>query len=248
MYAFIDSIAVIPAIYETIIFSVIFVLLVLIYARYRVKRNELSRLLFWIFMNYALAILFSLFGKIITAVYGTTFLFFDPITVAFLGRIYASRFAFAFIIIGTWLTYTFGLRIFVEKANRGQRIIYVVYTIFTLVFTLVVYDPLNPVYTVISFVLILLLFILVYLPFLVKMLEKGKRITEKIYRRAFYSLSIMALCFICIFTSFLIDQLLLMFIYTRFSIFYYLAWAFVIGANLSAYLGYIKPKSKSQIE
>ena len=78
--------------------------------------------------------------------------------------------------------------------------------------------------------------------------EAYRAVREPIYRRAFPSLTIMAISFMLIFLNLLIDRIfILVFEIPGFTIFYYLAWAFTIVGIVSAYFGYIRPEiSKKQ--
>jgi hypothetical protein len=56
----------------------------------------------------------------------------------------------------------------------------------------------------------------------------------------------MAFCFMMIFGFFLIDRILQLFGYSRWTIFYYLAWASELIGVLGAYLGYVRPKASEK--
>ena len=65
------------------------------------------------------------------------------------------------------------------------------------------------------------------------------------YKKAFLSLALMSLSFILVLVMFLIDRILILFGDPGFTIFYFMAWIFVLIGFLEAYLGYIKSKSKT---
>ncbi|MHA1192591.1 MAG: hypothetical protein ACTSP9_09890 [Promethearchaeota archaeon] len=54
----------------------------------------------------------------------------------------------------------------------------------------------------------------------------------------------MAIFFILVPFNFLVDRLLILFGGPGFSLFYFLAWIFVIFAMIASYFGYIRPKAK----
>ncbi len=85
---------------------------------------------------------------------------------------------------------------------------------------------------------------MIYLVFMYRMLEAFKHVERPIFRKAFFSLAIMAVCLIMIFVCFLIDRILILIMeIPGFTFFYYLTWAFTIIGILCAYLGYIRPEA-----
>ena len=71
----------------------------------------------------------------------------------------------------------------------------------------------------------------------------SKSVDDPTYKRAFQALAFMSLCLVLVMLMFLIDRIIILLGNPEFTIFYFLAWIFVILAFLGAYLGYIRPKS-----
>ena len=98
--------------------------------------------------------------------------------------------------------------------------------------------------SLIAFLLTLIFMAMIYLVFMYRTLVAYKLVERPIFRKAFLSLAIMAICFILIFVCFLIDRILILLLdIPGFTLFYYLAWAFTILGILCAYLGYIRPEA-----
>jgi phage-related holin len=88
---------------------------------------------------------------------------------------------------------------------------------------------------------------LIYIPFMVKSLNAYKSVENPKYKKAFMSLAIMSLSLILVLVNQLIDRLFMIFLgIAGYTIFYFLAWACAIIAALSAYLGYIRPKTREE--
>ena len=84
---------------------------------------------------------------------------------------------------------------------------------------------------------------MVYIPFMMSSLTTSKSVDDPIYKKAFQALAIMSLFLVLVMVMFLFDRIMILLGSPGFTIFYFLAWIFVVLAFLAAYLGYIRPKS-----
>ncbi len=85
---------------------------------------------------------------------------------------------------------------------------------------------------------------MVYAPFLKRALQAYRGLPE--FSQAFLSLAIMSISFMLIFLNFAIDRVLIFLGSPGFTVFYFLAWSFVIVGIFGAYFGYIRPKSSEE--
>ncbi len=156
----VDPIAIIPAIYELCIFSLAIILTTLVFIRYREKKNDLSRMLFLCNLAFTLAILCSIFGKLVTIFYGTDLSLLDPFPREILGRTRASRFSFGFVGIAGLYAILFRYWVFDKSPNKKIMKGEIAYGIFAILFTIFVFDLNNAIYTIVSFTLIIILMIM----------------------------------------------------------------------------------------
>ena len=236
--------------FETFIILVALILLVLILMKFYEKKHQLTLYLFLIFLNYVFAIIFSWLSKIIVLYSGIDYVYNtilpDPGTLLswLLLRITDFRISFVFMSISIYLSYIFKVKIFAKGYNKALRIIITIYAIITAGFALFVYQRGNTLYDVFAFLFVFIFMALIYIPFFIRSFQSYKDTDNKVFKTAFLSLAIMAIFFILVPLSFLIDRILILAGSPGFSLFYFLAWIFVIIAILGAYFGYIRPKSE----
>jgi hypothetical protein len=201
-----------------------------------------------VFFFYSLAILFSLISKIFVVL--RLDLIIDPYSP--LGwiffRILSFRVSEFLVCIAIFLSYIFKVKIFQEDYNQMQKYVVIIFGSFTAFYNLVIYEPIHGFTSVlldaIAFLLTLIFMSMIYIAFMYRSIEAYRGVKEPVYRKAFLSLSLMAICYMLIFLNFLIDRIfILIFEIPGFTIFYYLAWAFAIIGIVCAYLGYIKPEA-----
>jgi hypothetical protein len=237
----------IGAIYEAIVLFIAIVLLILIVLKYLEKKHELTFYLVIVFLFYTIAIMFSLISKICVVL--KLDLVVDPYSP--LGwiffRILSFRVSEFLVCIALFLSYVFKVKIFQKNYNKIQKYIVIIFGSFTAFYDLVIYEPksgfLAVLFDAIAFLLTLVFMSMIYIAFLYRSIEAYRSVREPIYKKAFLSLTIMALSFMLIFLNFLIDRIfILVFNIPGFTIFYYLAWAFAIIGIISAYYGYIRPE------
>ena len=238
--------------YEFLIVVIAALLLLLILKKYLIKRHNLTLILFYIFLMWEIAIIFSFLSKVIYLYSGFSYTYDrsvpDPGTPLswIILRIYEYRISFIFVIIGVLLSYILKVKVFEEDYNKTQRIFVYGYASFTAFFSLVVFQKGNYLFDVILFGLILIFIALIYILFMLNSIKAYRSVDNPSYKKGFLSLSFMALCFTLVFISFLIDRTLIFLGSFGFTFFYFMGWAFVILGFLGAYLGYINPKSKEE--
>jgi len=235
-------------IYESFVFFIALILLTLVILKYFEKRHELTRILMGVFFFYSLAILFSLISKIFVVL--RLDLIIDPYSP--LGwiffRILSFRVSEFLVCIAIFLSYIFKVKIFQDDYKQIQKYVVIIFGSFTAFYNLVIYEPKHGFTSVLldatAFLLTLIFMSMIYLAFMYRSIEAYRGVKEPVYRKAFLSLSLMAICYMLIFLNFLIDRIfILIFEIPGFTIFYYLAWAFAIIGIVCAYLGYIKPEA-----
>ena len=236
-------------VYETIIIIVTGILLVLILKKYYEKKHKLTFLLFLIFLNWFLGIIFSWLSKVIELYSGIPWLEDsttpEPGTIQsfFLLRISYFRISFLFVTIGILLTYILEVKLF-EKGYTRKKYFAILFGIFTAIYVFFVYIRGFLLLDVLAFLFVAIYMLVIYLSFAIKTIQAFRAIKEKNYKKGFLSLSIMSICLILVFVMFLVDRILIFLGNIGFTIFYFMAWTFAVIAILCAYLGYIKPKSK----
>ncbi|MBA7516472.1 hypothetical protein ES705_08520 [subsurface metagenome] len=238
-------------VFETFIILVALIFLVLILMKFYEKKHQLTLYLFLIFLSYIIAIVFSWLSKIFALYSGIDYVEYntilpDPGTPLswILLRIVDFRISFVFLSIGIYLSYIFKVKVFGKGYNKVLRIVITLYAIITAGFALFVYQRGYTLYDVFAFLFIFIFMALIYIPFFIESFQSFKDTDNKVFKTAFLSLAIMAIFFILVPLSFLIDRILILAGGPGFSLFYFLAWIFVIFAILGAYFGYIRPKSE----
>ncbi|MHA1991987.1 MAG: hypothetical protein ACW98A_13535 [Candidatus Hodarchaeales archaeon] len=232
-------------IFELFIIICAAVLLILIFKKYLIKRHNLTRLLFIIFINYFIAILFSLISKIFM-VLQINMIQDGSITTWFYNIIVDFRLSELFVTFAIFLSYVLKVNVFEKGYNAMQRIIVIIYGIFSCIYVLFIYVSGNTLLDIIAFLIVFIYMVMVYTPFLRRAIESYRGVEEKIYRQAFLSLAIMSVCFMLIFLNFAIDRLFIFLGSPGFTIFYFLAWIFAIAGIFGAYYGYIRPRTSEE--
>ena len=242
----------IGVIFELIIIIIGFLLLSLILKKYYEKRHKLTFLLFIIFLNFVISIIFSWLSKVLRFFSGLEYLSNpntpDPGTIAswFLLRIVDFRFTFLFVSIATIFTYQLYIELF-EKQNFVQKIIVYIYEAFTVFYLMFIYQKGNALLLILAFLFTCIYSFMISIPFMVNCIKTRKSVNEKSYKNAFLSLIVMSICTLLVLVCQLIDRLFIIFFKSPgYTLFYFLAWIFAIIGIYAAYLGYIKPKSRVQ--
>ena len=238
--------------YETIIIVVASILLILIFKKYSEKKHRLTLYLFVIFINFLAAIIFSWLSKLLVFYSGIEYVYNsavqppnDPLSWIIL-RIIDFRISFIFITIAVFFSYILRVGVFEKGYNPIYKVIVIIFGIWTVFYTLIIYVRGNTLFDVFAFLFVFIYMSMIYFPFMIQSYKLYKSVDEKIYKNAFLSLSVMSLFFILVLLGFLLDRVLILLGSPGFTIFYFLAWSFVIIGMLGAYLGYISPKSKEK--
>lgn len=247
--ALFQSLIFIGFLFETFIIIFSAILLILILQRYFIKHHKLTLYLFLIFLSWLLAIIFSWLSKVLELYSNIPYLAIgstsDPGTLEswIILRIVAFRISFVFVTIGTILSYLLKVNAFDKEFNKTQSMVVYAFGFFTVFYSFVVYQRGTIIFDVFAFLFVLILIAIVYLPFMISAYTTSKSVNDPTYKRAFQTLAFMSLCLVLVMLMFLIDRILMLLGNPGFTIFYFLAWIFVILAFLGAYLGYIRPKS-----
>ena len=238
-------------IFEVVIICIGFVMLILIFRKYLEKRHRLTLYLFTIFLCFTIAIIFSCLSKVLRLYSGLDYLtnpsVADPGTIEswFFLRIVAFRISFVFVTIAILFSYILKINLFEKEANKVHKKIVFIYAGVTIIYMLVVYIKGNMLLDLLTFSIIALFMGVINFAFMLRCLEAYRNVEDPTFRRAFLSLSIMALCYMLIFVFQIIDRILMMTLnIIGYTIFYYLGWIIAIVTIICAYLGYIRPKSK----
>jgi hypothetical protein len=220
-------------------------LLIHIYFRLRIKKTKVVQLLFWVFSFFTLAMIMNTIGTILyRIIYEGTYPT-GPFSFV-IERLLAPRFSLFFIIMAIYFSYLLKLQIFNKEVSPIELWFYRMGAIIIGFFTLFIYEWDNGIYDVITFLLVFLYMFAVYLPFIIKSFKLARKIEEKIYQRAIYSLTLMGICFNGIFLFFFLDELCNILWGLDYTIFYSFAWIFAPIGAVFAYFGYIAPYTRKE--
>ncbi|MFX0017354.1 MAG: hypothetical protein ACFFAK_15195 [Promethearchaeota archaeon] len=239
-------------VFESVIIVIALVVLVLIMIKYYQKRHRLTLYLFIIFLNFMLAIIFSWLSKVLALYSGLEYVYnesaTDPGTPLswILLRIVDFRISFTFFAIAIFISYILKVNVFEKGYNKIQKYFVIIFGALTAIYSLIIYERGNTLLDAIAFLFVFLYITMIYIPFFIRSYTSYKSTEEKVFKNAFLALALMSIFFILVPLNFLVDRLLILFGGEEysFSIFYYLAWIFVIFGILGAFFGYIRPKSK----
>ena len=237
--------------FESFIIVIASILLALILRKYYEKeKHKLTLYLFLIFLFYVIAIFFSWLSKILVLYSNIDYIAYntslpDPGTVLswIILRITDFRISFVFLTIAIFLSYVLKVNIFEKDYKKTHRAIVIIYSIVTVLYTLLIYERGNVLLDAIAFLLIFIFMAMIYFPFFFSAINSYKSSQERKFKNAFLSLALMAIFFILVPFNFLLDRLLILFGGPGFSVFYFLAWIFVLLGIIASYFGYIRPRT-----
>ena len=240
------------AIFETFILFIGIFLLILILKRYFEKKNKLTLYLFTIFLNLVFATFFSLLSKVIVLTTNVDYVYNQP-NVEYPNtpyywivlRIVDFRITIIFVIIGAFFSYLLEKNIFEEKVKKYYDVFLYGFSIYSIFFAIIVYERGNTLLDAINFLNAVIIMSVVYIPFMINCFRLYKAINDAPMKKGFLSLSLMSLCLFSVLICILLDRItILLEMSNGFTVFYFMAWSFVIIGFICAYLGYIKPKSR----
>ena len=240
------------AIFETCILFIGILLLLLILKRYFEKKNKLTLYLFTIFLNLIIATFFSMLSKVIVLTTNIDYVYNQP-NIEYPNtpyywivlRIVDFRITMIFVIIGSLLSYLLEKNIFEEKVKKYYGFFVYIFSIYSIFFAIFVYVRGNTLLDAINFLNAVIIMSVVYIPFMINCYRLYKAINDIAMKKGFLSLSLMSLSFISILFCILLDRItILLEMSNGFTVFYFMAWSFVIVGFLCAYMGYIKPKTR----
>jgi len=240
-------------VFETFIIGIALILLILILKKYIELRNRLTLYLFLIFLNIFFGIVFSWLSKIIVLTTDIDYIYNNPNArypntpiYWILLRIVDFRIALDFLALSIIFSYIFKVNIFEESNNKAHKIIFYSYAGFTIFFSTFIYERGNTTLDAFNFFFMFLLVAIIYIPFTMRAITSYKNSKETFIKKKLLSLVLMSLSFIIVILNFFIDRILVLMGSPHFTIFYFLAWVWVIIGIIFAYVGYIKPKSKEK--
>lgn len=135
---------------------------------------------------------------------------------------------------------------FEEEYNKIKRVIYFTYVGFCIFFTVFIYERGNTLLDALNFFFSFSLVAITYIPFMLKSI-KSYKISEKTFiKKKLLSLILMSLCFNLVLLCFLIDRILELLGSSHFTIFYFIAWIIAVIGIISAYIGFIMPKTSEE--
>src|SRR5271157_2069609 len=200
--------------FELCVIACVAIMTVLAFNKYLKKnRNFAALLLFLVFLNWTIAIVFSWLAKVFTV-----FLYQGgngpDITDAssyFVRLILDFRLLFLFVAIALYFSYMLRVKLFEKGYVRGERVVNLIFLIVIPVLCFVLNEKGNMIYTVIVFAAVFVDMLLVYTPFMRRSLAAHKSADKK-FRGAF-------------------------------TIWYFGAWICAVIAIVLTYYGYIKPRA-----
>lgn len=235
-------------IFESFIAILWFFLLIIIYKHNQKKKSKLTDQLLKIFMMYFFGLFFAWLAKLLSLIYGYNTIELFPLETPGLwvfARIIQYRLTFSFILVGTFLSTKFRNSIFKKEENSAFDRFLQIYTIISILFSLICYIPEQRIFDLITFMLAFILVIICYVPFMLETFKLSKKIrnTDKIYKNALISIGCMCIFFLLIFFGMVIDRAMMVFIdgCLGYTIFYYIGWIAAILGVITAFLGYIRP-------
>ncbi|MBD3342630.1 MAG: hypothetical protein GF353_26250 [Candidatus Lokiarchaeota archaeon] len=237
-------------VFETFVIVITAYLLILIFRRYLQLKNQLTLYLFLIFLNFTLAIVFSWLAKVLYLYSDIAYLSNlnapDPMTIEswILLRISSFRISFIFVSTAILISYFLKVKVFENEFNKVHKLLVVGFYFFTIVYAFIVYEKATVLFDVFAFVLVCVLMCAIYIPFCYRSIETYTTTEDPFIQKKLISLAIMSVSFILVFVWLTLDRLLILFGSVGYTLFYFLAWTTAIVSVLSAYIGYIRPKSQ----
>lgn len=240
--------------YESFIIIIASLLLFLIFRKYQEKQQRLTLILLVIFINFVVGIVFSWLSKVLRVFTGLEYLI-DPevpspgtFIAELLLRIIAFRFTFLFLVIGVAISYILKVEAFNDEYKSWEKYSVIIFGLFTGFYLMVFYNKSMLILDLIAFILIAVYTAMVYLPFMIKSFRMAALVEESEYKTAFYSLGVMAIGFIGVLVFQFIDRVFILLGSPGYTVFYFLGMSSVIVCILGAYLGYIRPGNKEDIQ
>lgn len=159
-------------------------------------------------------------------------------------RISYYRITYTFITAAIFLSYLLKAEIFENKNSKVNLFIILGFTIFNLIFSILVFKKGNMLFDVLIFLFVFIFMNIVYIPFLKNALKAYKATYHPGFRKSFLFLSLMSVSYILVLLCLLLDRIYIFFRHYGFTIFYFFTWIFVIIGIFSTYFGYLKLDTK----
>ena len=233
--------------FELCVIASVAVMSTLAFNKYLQKnKNFAAFLLFLMFLNWTIAVVFSWLAKVLTvfSYQGGSGPDITDASSYVIRMILDFRLLFLFVAIALYCSYMLRVKLFEKNYASGERSINIVFLIVIPILCFVLNEKNNTLYTVIIFALVFVDMLLVYTPFMRRSLAAHKSADPK-FKGAFMALSLMSLFFILTFLNFLLDQVFLAIINQGYTIFYFGAWICAVIAIVLTYFGYIKQRGST---
>ncbi len=237
--------------FETGVFICVAIMTAMALGKYLQKgKNRPALLLFLVFLNWTIGVVFSWLAKIFSAFLGLETLVITDFPSYLVRMVLDFRLLFVFVAVALYCSYVLRVKLFEKEYNAGERVVNAIFLFLipVLCFVLETSDAINSLYTIIVFLVVFVDMLLVYARFMTHALAQYKAANEK-FKGAFKALTLQAFFFILTFLFFLLDQVMIPIQeaigeqYPGYTVFYFGAWiASVIGIVLT-YYGYIKPRA-----
>ncbi len=232
-------------IFETGVLVIIGSMTVIALRKYFQKgRNKPALLLFLVFLNWTIGVVFSWLAKIGSAFLGLDNVIITDFSTYFIRLILDFRLLFVFVAIALYCSYALRVMLFEKEYKKGERAMNIIFLVMipVLCFVLETNDAINVLYTPIVFLLVFVYMLIVYSSFMRRALVQYRIANEK-FKGAFKALAVMSLCFILTFLNFFLDQVVVAVASIEYTIFYFAAWICAVIAIVLTYYGYIKPRA-----
>jgi hypothetical protein len=222
---------------EISIVLITFILLIVVFNKWRKKKGNLTKLLLIFFTLYGISILISAFTKYWW--YGL-----DSVGIAEDTYLYVlideSRFQNMVVLAANLVFQQFYLEIFRKNRKKSKYDYFI--QIFICILILIQFIPSNEdIVAIIIGALLLLQSLLLYFPVMINSYKTQRKIQEQI-RYAFYFLFLIALSFCLVWVLLLCDEIWDMIMPSGFGPFYYFSMLFIVVCEFFSYLGYVMPK------
>jgi len=248
-----EFIVVLGAIIETFIIFFFAVLVLLAFYKYLQLKNRLTLLLCLFLLSIFLAVFFSWLSKILVIFTDVDYLYNEPTksyphTPVYLIhlRIVDFRIALAFIALGAVFSYIFKENVFEEEHKTISKVLFYSFANFTIFFSIFIYERGDTLLDALNFLFVFTIITIVYLPFMIKSIKSYRSSDNPFIKKKLLSLSLMSLTLMTVMFLFLIDRILVLLGAYHFTVFYFIAWIFVMIGIICAYIGYIMPKTSEE--
>jgi hypothetical protein len=160
----------------------------------------------------------------------------------FVGIFMEFRVGMSFVVAAFYYTYLFHQEVFTKVLNPKKNHLMLFFAFVVIIYNLVVFTGENSIFDTLGYGLIFLYLFIVFIPFTKDAIIVARKLTEPVYRKAFYSIAGSGISFLACFLFLLLDNLQKMMGGPDYSIFYFLFTLSIPIIIYSIYRGYIYPR------